>query len=85
LAGADGEGDHDHEIQDIFKMEVLPHAFTFFSVVKIDQTNKPVAHGVTIKFFFNYKNPDNNQILEDDAGNGDDANFVVKLYDNLIA
>ena len=65
-------------------MEVLPEAFTFFSVVRIDQTNVPVAHGVTIKFFFNYKNT-NNEYIEEDASANKDANFVEKLYENLIA
>lgn len=58
----------------------MPHAFTFFSVVKIESDVK--LQGVTIKFFFNYKSADG--AVEEDSGD-DDGNFVTKLYDNLLA
>ena len=77
------EAGHDHGITDLYKMEVLPHAFTFFSVVDIESKAED-ASGVTIKFFFNYPlQEDFSQVKSKEEL--EDANFVEKLYDNLIA
>lgn len=68
------------KITEIYEMEVQSQSFQYFTVIDIEQKKKQVANGVTIKFFFNYKDSG----MKFDEVSGSSKNFLQQLYEKVI-